>query len=82
MGCVYFIKHRGMDPIKIGMSNSNNPYDRLKDFETTSPFGIELLGFIKTDEPDKLEKNTILNLVPHTLKENGILSRWKKLTQY
>jgi hypothetical protein len=56
MGCVYFIKHRGMDPIKIGMSNSNNPYDRLKDFETTSPFGIELLGFIKTDEPDKLEK--------------------------
>ena len=56
MGCVYFVKHKGLDPIKIGMSTYNNPFHRVVDMEVASPFGIELLGFIKTDNPLKLEK--------------------------
>jgi len=56
MGCVYFVKHNGLDPIKIGMSNYNNPFHRIGVMETASPFGMELLGFIKTDNPLKLEK--------------------------
>ena len=56
MGCVYFMKHRGLDPVKIGMSTHNNPFDRIEAMETASPFGIELLGFIKTDDPIKLER--------------------------
>ena len=56
MGCIYFVKHKGLDPIKIGMSNYNNPFHRIGDMETASPFGIELLGFVKTDNPLKLEK--------------------------
>tara|TARA_Y100001937_G_scaffold87059_1_gene117754 strand:- start:17454 stop:18026 length:573 start_codon:yes stop_codon:yes gene_type:complete len=56
MGCIYFVKHKGLDPIKIGMSNYNNPFHRIGDMETASPFGIELLGFIKTNDPHRLEK--------------------------
>ena len=56
MGCVYFVKHKGLDPIKIGMSTHSNPFHRIQSMETSSPFGMELLGFVKTDNPLILEK--------------------------
>tara|TARA_R100000734_G_C3281411_1_gene74943 strand:- start:120 stop:752 length:633 start_codon:yes stop_codon:yes gene_type:complete len=76
MGCVYFIKHMGMDPIKIGMSTSDNPYDRLSSMQIASPFGMELLGFIKTDDPIALEKQY------HTeFKSSHIRGEWYSISE-
>lgn len=55
-GCVYFIKHKGLTPIKIGYSISESPYDRLKQLKIFAPYGAELLGFIITDRPNSLER--------------------------
>ena len=54
-GCVYFIKHIGLTPIKIGMTTENNPDNRLLALSTSSPFGMELIGYINTDSPKTLE---------------------------
>ncbi len=54
-GCVYFIKHKKLNGIKIGMSNSPDPKKRISQIETASPYGIELLYTIITSVPNKLE---------------------------
>lgn len=46
-GCVYFFKHKGIDPIKIGYSSKNDPYTRFEQFKTYAPFGAELVAFEK-----------------------------------
>jgi hypothetical protein len=55
-GCVYFFKHVGLEPIKIGFSKRNNPINRFEQFRTYAPFGSELIGFFQTDEPNLIEK--------------------------
>lgn len=59
-GCVYFFKHIGLTPIKIGFSNSESPLKRFEQFKTYAPYGSELIGFIITNEAKKLE--TLLHL--------------------
>jgi len=59
-GCVYFFRHIGLSPVKIGFSNSESPLKRFEQFKTYAPYGSELLGFIITNEPKKLE--TLLHL--------------------
>lgn len=54
-GCVYFFKHIGIDPIKIGFSTSESPIDRLESFKTYAPYGAELIGFIRTRDAKMLE---------------------------
>jgi hypothetical protein len=54
-GCVYFFKHVGLSPIKIGYSESESPIDRFNQFKTYCPFGAELIGFIRTENPNELE---------------------------
>lgn len=56
MGCVYFIKHNELEPIKIGMTIKETPCDRVSQMSTASPYGIELLGFVKTFNPILLER--------------------------
>lgn len=55
-GCVYFFKHIGLSPIKIGFSLRESPIIRFEQFKTYAPFGAEILGFIKTYEPVHLER--------------------------
>lgn len=54
-GCVYFFRHIGLSPIKIGYSENESPYKRFEQFKTYAPFGAELIGFIRTNEAKKLE---------------------------
>ena len=54
-GCVYFIKHVSLSPIKIGFSLNPSPIDRFDQFKTFAPYGAELIGFIITENSKKLE---------------------------
>lgn len=54
-GCVYFFKHVGLTPVKIGFSSNESPIGRFEQFKTYAPYGAELIGFIRTSEPTKLE---------------------------
>lgn len=55
-GCVYFFKHVGLSPIKIGYSENESPLGRFNEFKTYAPFGVECLGFITTSSPNSLER--------------------------
>lgn len=54
-GCVYFFRHIGLSPVKIGYSINESPINRFEQFKTYAPFGAELLGFIKTERAKELE---------------------------
>jgi len=49
---VYLIEHEH-GYIKIG--RSENPKQRLASLRTATPYDLHILGFIKTDDPPKLE---------------------------
>ena len=55
-GCVYFFRHVGLKPIKIGFSSNVSPLKRFNQFKTYAPFGAEIIGFIQTDEAKEIEK--------------------------
>ena len=71
MGCVYFIRHKGTNPIKIGHTSKNNPDDRIKEFEVGSPFGIELMGVILCKHSADME-HTIHDM----FKDRNIKGEW------
>lgn len=54
-GCVYFFRHIGLTPIKIGYSENESPIKRFEQFKTYAPFGAELIGFIRTTRAKQLE---------------------------
>ena len=54
-GCVYFFRHIGLTPVKIGYSTSESPINRFNQFKTYAPYGSEILGFIQTVEAKELE---------------------------
>jgi hypothetical protein len=54
-GCVYFFRHVGLEPIKIGYSENESPINRFQQFKTYAPFGAEIIGFIQTDEAKGIE---------------------------
>ena len=54
-GCVYFFRHIGLTPIKIGFSKDPSPINRFNHFKTYAPFGSEIVGFIQVDNPKDLE---------------------------
>lgn len=55
MGCVYFFRHIGLTPVKIGFTDEESPTLRFNQFRTYAPYGSELLGFIRTKTPSKIE---------------------------
>lgn len=55
-GCVYFFKHVGLSPVKIGYSNNESPFNRFNQFKTYAPFGSEILGFIIISDAIELEQ--------------------------
>lgn len=66
-GCVYFFKHIGLSPIKIGYTENLSPFDRFKQFKTYAPFGAEILGFFQTDDPKGIESKLHQQLASHRL---------------
>lgn len=54
-GCVYFFRHIGLSPVKIGYSTNESPIDRFNQFKTYAPYGSEILGFIQTNESKLIE---------------------------
>lgn len=54
-GCVYFFRHVGLSPVKIGYSESESPMNRFLSFKTYAPYGSEILGFIIISDAKDLE---------------------------
>ena len=54
-GCVYFFKHSGLNPIKIGYSSNKSPLKRFNQFKTYAPYGAEIIGFILSSNSKELE---------------------------
>ena len=55
-GCVYFFKHIGLSPVKIGYSENESPINRFNDFKTYAPYGSEILGFIIISDAREVEQ--------------------------
>jgi len=73
-GYVYFLKHNGLAPIKIGCTVGYSPMQRVNTYNSYSPYGIELLGYIKTDKPIELEKT-----IHYHFTNNRINGEWFEL---
>jgi hypothetical protein len=54
-GCVYFFRHIGLTPVKIGYSENESPINRFNQFKTYAPYGSEIMGFIQTYDAKDLE---------------------------
>ena len=54
-GCVYFFKHVGLSPIKIGYTENESPINRFETFKTYAPYGAEIVGFFRCNNPLKIE---------------------------
>jgi hypothetical protein len=55
-GCVYFFKHNGLSPIKIGFSQNESPFERFTQFKTYAPFGASIIDFVICENPLSIEK--------------------------
>ena len=75
-GCVYFFRHVGLTPIKIGYSTNESPINRFNQFKTYAPYGSELLGFIIISDAKELE--TLLHRKYASKRLNG---EWFDLTE-
>ena len=75
-GCVYFFRHVGLTPIKIGYSTNESPIERFKQFSTYAPYGSEILGFIQTPEAKKLETSLHLKY-----SSKRLLGEWFDITE-
>ena len=66
-GCVYFFRHKGLKPIKIGYSSKKNPVKRFESMKIYSPYGAEIVGFIITENPQEIEKEIHLKYKSRSL---------------
>lgn len=55
-GIVYFFRHKGLSPVKIGFSSKSDYRYRFNKFNMYSPYGAEVLAIIASDNPADLEK--------------------------
>ena len=72
-GCVYFIRLKGLKPIKIGYSAKPTPTKRIQNYN--SPYGVELIGFFPTDGANIIEKE-----IHHDLERFKIKGEWFDIT--
>jgi len=75
IGCVYFIRLTGLSPVKIGYSSKDSPQERLDAIKTSAPFGAELLGFVISEHPQKLESK-----LHRELKDVRLNGEWFDIT--
>ena len=74
-GCVYFFKHTGLEPVKIGYCLTNDPHKRFNQFRTYAPFGGDLIGFEKSSMAFELEQG-----IHDKYKEKRLKGEWFLLT--
>lgn len=75
-GCVYFFRHLTKKPVKIGYTGNATPRKRFEQFKTYAPFGAELLGFIRCEEPEFLEKE-----LHNKYSEKRMKGEWFNITE-
>ena len=75
-GCVYFFRHIGLSPVKIGYSENESPINRFNQFKTYAPFGSEILGFIQTYNANELESN-----LHKKFTSKRLLGEWFEITE-
>jgi hypothetical protein len=75
-GCVYFFKHKGIDAIKIGMTNKSNPKNRFSSLKTYSPNGASIIGYIETPHFQELE-----SLLHEKYKSKRLNGEWFDITK-
>jgi hypothetical protein len=75
-GCVYFFKHVGLNPVKIGYTTNESPINRFNQFSTYAPFGSQIIGFISTQDPIKLEKT-----LHDKFSEKRLLGEWFDISE-
>ena len=75
-GCVYFFRHIGLSPVKIGFSSNNSPITRFIQFKTYAPYGSEILGFIQTDDAKNLESKLHLKF-----SQKRLSGEWFEITE-
>lgn len=71
---VYFIKHRNLSPIKIGYTDDLTK--RIYSFNNASPYGIEVIGTIETENASRLEKE-----IHNKLSAFRIRGEWFEITE-
>lgn len=74
-GCVYFFRHIGLSPVKIGYSSYASPKYRFETFKTYAPYGAEMLGFIMTEDPKSLE-----SMLHVKFKDKRLAGEWFEVT--
>ena len=73
---VYFYKHNGLSPIKIGITTNENPLQRFNEGKTYAPYGLEFLGFIETNDSRNLEK-----LLHSKYSDKRVCAEWFEITK-
>jgi hypothetical protein len=56
MSGIYFVRQKGHNPVKIGLTSDDSPDNRIKTMETYSPWGIELVNWLETLLVVEMEK--------------------------
>jgi len=74
-GCVYFFRHIGLKPVKIGYSTKNDPLMRFEQFKTYAPYGGEVLGYFNDEEPSRAERELHKELI-----DKRLTGEWFDLT--
>lgn len=75
-GCVYFFRHIGLSPVKIGYSENESPISRFKQFKVYAPYGSEILGFIQAMDAKELESK-----IHKKFESRKLLGEWFELTE-
>lgn len=75
-GCVYFFRHIGLTPVKIGFSTNESPLNRFNQFKTYAPYGSEILGFIQTNEAKEIETKLHLKY-----NQKRLTGEWFEITE-
>jgi hypothetical protein len=74
-GYVYFFRHIGTTPVKIGMTTSETVQSRFDSFKIYAPYGAEILGYIETDNQLKLEQQ-----IHNTFKEKRLFGEFFEIS--
>lgn len=74
-GYVYFFKHSKLKPIKIGYTLDESINNRFNDFKVFSPYNAEIVGFIESDNAQKLEHD-----LHRKYKEKRLNGEWFDIT--
>lgn len=72
-GCVYFIGNEDHDWVKIG--KTTNLPNRLSQLQTSCPFDLSILGYVKSQYPDRTETK-----LHYKFQDDRIRGEWFQLS--